>query len=241
MTTVNDIINAAGRKIGVVDESAEFVSDSLSALNMMLMEWGAKPNSISAITRETFDLSASTASYSVGSGQTIDTTWPNIVDSAFIRNDDTDYPLYVFSAKDYAYIERKADADRPLCLYYERTYPYGTFFFWPTPNQTYTVHLYSKKPFTEYTSGETTLTLPPEYYPAMIYNLAVELAPEYEKEPSNTVLRRAASTLKTLKAMNSVPIPVARTSVFSSTSSSHLFNGYDIAHFGSVTFPFILR
>jgi len=239
MTTVRQIIEAAGRKIGVNNMGAEGLSDGLEAFNMMLRQWSAIPSTVPAVDRETFSLSSSTASYTVGDGATIDTEWPYRIKSIFIRSGSVDYPITPFSAEEYAYTGQKADERRPVAIYYERTYPSGSFFFWPTPDQSYTVHMWSQKALGNFTSYATTLTIHPSYEPAFIYNLAVELAPEYEREPSQMVALKAMSTYKTIKNMNLHPVPQIRTDVICgpSVSPKALFedDGFPFA------FPFVLR
>ena len=242
MTTVAEIVAAAGRKIGVIDMTTDEKSDAVEALNLMLQQWSAIPSIKNAVTRETFNLTSGTASYAVGSGATIDTTWPSKIKSAFIRDNDTDYPLHVFSAEEYAYIGEKSESTRPVVLYHERTYPSGTFFFWPTPDSSYTVHLWSHKNFSTYTISSTSLALPLEYEPAVVYNLAIELAPEFGREPSQAVVARAAMTVKTLKNINVHPVPQINTDVIckQTGSSGDLFN-MNFDGLGYITLPFVLR
>lgn len=245
MATVGDIIDAAARKITVQNMNATENADAIEALNDMLGQWSASPKAVNAPTRETFTITSGTASYTVGSGATIDTTWPSKIISCFVREDDDDKPLAVFSAKEYAFIGDKTISAKPAALYHERSYPSGTFFFWPTPDSSYTVHLWSNKAFTTYSSTATTVNLPPEYIVAIKYNLAIELAPEFGKEPSQLVIARAASTFKTLANMNSHPVPQVRTDVVCGTgcSSAELFSGYDNFSdvVGRAVLPFVLR
>jgi hypothetical protein len=242
MSTISKIVQRSGSKIGVSGMTADEISDGVDALNEMLKEWASGPQKVNAISRETLSISSSSASYTVGSGGDLDTTWPTKITSAFIRENDSDYPLGTFSSEDYAYTGRKADSQRPGALYYERTYPLGTFFFWPTPDKSYTVHLWMNKPFTTYTVNSSSLGLPPEYEAAIIWNLAIEIAPEYEKEPSAIVIGRAERTLRTLKNMNLHPIPRIDTNPLKGPwSSASLFSGYDSAMVGSATLPFVLR
>jgi len=244
MSTIGTIVQAAGRKIGLADMEVEEIVDGISALNMMLSQWQAIPSLKNAITRENFNITNGTASYTVGSGATVDTTWPGRIKAAFLRDDDNvDTPLAVFSAEEYAYTGQKSETQKPAALYYERTYPNGTFFFWPTPDDTYAVHIWSHKIFTTYSATTDSLALPPEYEPAIIFNLAIEMAPEYKKEPSGVVVARAQSTLRSLKNMNSHPVPQANTNVVcrGGTSSKGDFNIDYSARVGYATLPFVLR
>lgn len=242
MATVRSVIQAAGRKIGLADMTPEELSDGMASLNAMLEEWSASPQGVSAITRETFSLVSGTASYTVGSGGDFDTTWPSKIVSAFLRVDGSDHPLAVFSSQEYAYTGEKALSDRPAALYYERTYPLGTFFFWPTPDASYTGHLYSRKGIPTYTSLDTTIALPPEYLPAITWNLPVEMAPEYEEyKLSDVVIAKALSTLATIKKINAHPVPQIRTDVIGRKASTSLFDGYIESRVGYASLPFILR
>ena len=244
MTTVGDIILTAGRKIGVNNMTQTEVADCFTTLNLMLSQWAAMPTVKNAVTRESFSVVNGTATYTVGSGGVIDTVWPVEIRSAFIRENDNDHPLYPISGKEYAYTGEKSYSSRPQALYHERTYPLGTFMFWPTPDKTYSVHLWSTKAFQTFSAIDDVLTVPPEYEAAIMWNLAVEMAPEFEKDPSSIVVHRAASTLGTIKLLNAKPVPQIRTDVICRkyVSSRDLFPDVSTSQSGfPYTFPFVLR
>lgn len=244
MTTVAEIVKSSLRKLEVSRPSATELSDGMEALNFMLDNWASDPTIVSARTQDSFSLAASAATYSVGSGSTIDITWPGRVTSAYVRENGIDYPISVFSAEEYAYTPQKSIEQRPLALYYERTYPAGTFMFWPTPDQVYTGYIWSDRGFTTYTSTSTTVSLPPEYIAALIWNLAIELAPEFGKDISSVVIARASHTLKNIKNTNIHPIPQINTNVIGSSNigaSKSLFSMDSSSGGFSFTFPFVFR
>ena len=208
MTTVSELVQAAGRKIGVHSMSADEINDGMDALNMMLKEWSTKPSGVYAVTRESQNTSGGTASYSIGTGETWDTAWPVRIVESFIRIGNSDYPVEIIDGRQYANRFLKSLQTRPSELYYERTYPAGTVFLYPAPDTTYAVHLWSHKPIAEYSSTATTIALPPEYEAAMLWNLAIVLAPEFVRMPSGIVMGRAASTYSSLKAINKVNSPI---------------------------------
>lgn len=246
MATVRSIIEAAGRKIGLSDMVPEELADGLEALNSMLAHFSAIGTMIPAVTREQFTTSSGVEIYTVGEGGAIDTEWPDSIEAAVVVEDGIEYPIRPFSAKDYAYTGDKTDDSRPLALYYERTYPLGRFLLWPAPDAAYTIKLYSKKPIGNFTSYSEEVELPPEYHSMIVYNLAVELAPEFGIDNINQiVMQKAVSTAKTIKRKHCQPVMVINTDIFhrGTSSSSWLFNTPSSGGTGgfTFTFPFTLR
>src|SRR5574343_694239 len=110
MTTALQIITSAARLIGIVRKGEALDNDEavdgLSALNDMLASWSN--NGLLCVSRvwEYFTVTSAT-SYTIGSGQTLNTTRPLVIKSAFFRSGDIDYPLEIISDEEYESITLK--------------------------------------------------------------------------------------------------------------------------------------
>ncbi len=72
----------------------------------------------------------------------------------------------------------KYTVNRPDRLYYQNTYPNGTFYFNSTTDQIYTIILNSYKELSEFPDLDTEVHLPKYYEKALKDNLAIELSPQ---------------------------------------------------------------
>ena len=207
MTTAQEIINGACRKIHVLGRgqtlSASDASDGLSALNAMLGSWNIDGAIVFNSTKENFSLSAGVGQYSIGSGQTFNTARPIRINAAFVRYNGFDYPLSKIDEERYSQVYDKDIQGVPSFIYYEDNYPAGNIYIWETPQAAMDLYIYSEKPLTAFSNLTTDVDISEGYEEALIYNLAVRLAPEYEKEPSNTVVKTANESLAAIKKNNS--------------------------------------
>jgi hypothetical protein len=80
--------------------------------------------------------------------------------------------------------------------------PDVTVCLWPVPSEAMTLKLWSAKPITGTLTLATSLSLPPGYERMLAYVLAEDMAPEYQVEPSPTVVRKASAARKVLKRTN---------------------------------------
>lgn len=211
MSTARDIITRSLRLIGVLGadepgESADLV-DSLAALNALLEAWPLSPLMVLAGQTQVFPL---TAAYSYGIGPGLDFDMPRIaglVDGSFIRYNGYDLPVVPIRMAEYAAISSKYQPGQPAYIYYEPTADGGTLNFYPVPSTGMELHLALNAPFTQFADLDTDYALPPGYLRCLQYNLAVEMAPEYNKEPSPVVTRIAVTSVKQIKRANTqVPI-----------------------------------
>lgn len=212
MSTGQDVINGALRALGVIasgeNASGNESVDALSALNGMLDSWSNEGLAVNARVREEFTLVAGTAAYTIGSSGDFNTTRPMKIEQAMIEDQTAtptaEYPVRFLNLEEWANIAQKdTDADIPTDLYIEDTYPLATLRLYPVPATAHKLVIYSWKPLTQVTSLGTTLAFPPGYFDALKFNLAIRLAPEFNREPSPTVVDLAKDTKMLIKRMNS--------------------------------------
>lgn len=204
--TVDETIDAALRKIGLRNVTATQLTEGMTALNKMLSAW---EELLHYPTEDTHTLVSGTGSYSIGSGGDIDTTRPISLVSAFIRDSsNNDHNVSVnMSKKEYDDIYDKDASERPDKIYYLATYPLAYIYFNSAPSSAETLYLYSIKPYTAYSALDDNITQPPEWENAIIYNLALELAPEYNITPNAIVPELATIYLTNIGMRNASPIP----------------------------------
>lgn len=196
MATVNDICQGGLRLIGIRDFSdTDRQEEAIDMLNTMLTSWRKWLHP--TLTEDTHTLSAGTESYTIGSGQTIDTVRPINIVSAFIRDSSGyDHDVAVnLTKKEYDDVYDKDASSRPNKLYYDKGTTAGTIYFDTAPSAAETLYLYSVKPFTEYSATTDTFLLPVEYEQMVRYNFAIMIAPEYSIQPLDIVYVKAQELL----------------------------------------------
>lgn len=209
--TALDLIKGAYRLIGVIAEGetpeAEDANIALSALNALLDAWKIEPLLIYDLQEESFALAPGDGAYSIGAGQDFNTTRPEAVVSAFVRDSSgIDRPLTVFEFDRWDQIPDKDAAGTPEALSYEPSYPYGQIKLWPAPAASATLHIRTHKPLTGALTLAAQILVPAGYERAIRFNLAVELAPEFGREAPPTVQRVATESKANLK-MNNTRVP----------------------------------
>jgi hypothetical protein len=173
--TRNEVIRYALLKLGVeyddlTNAQIQYASDALSTLTNA---WQDEDIYIWQVARTTEALVASTSTYTLASG-VID------IERAFIRDGNTDYPLDLISAQEYADIVDKTDEARiPTVAWFEKLRT-PKIHLYPTPNNaTPVLHYDSVDNITEADDNNTALDFNKSKYSALIWNLARELALDY--------------------------------------------------------------
>jgi hypothetical protein len=90
----------------------------------------------------------------------------------------------------------------PQVLWVNMTFPDITLTVYPVPTKVLEFHFISVLALDAPATLETTLAFPPGYLRAFRYNLALELAPEFNMEPSSEVRRIAMYSKRNLKRIN---------------------------------------
>jgi len=200
--TPRTLIRGALRLIGVGGEDEDLSAATLNDAFEMMNEWMvSQGHSFQyGIVTESFDLTAGDYDYSIGSGGDFDTARPNQVLGGFIRQGGQDYHLTVMSRKEWDDKALNSYGSNPYKMYYRPSYPLGMIYLDSVIGTT--IHLDLEKAISEVATLDTTMSMPQEYFRAIRFNMALELAPEYEKEPTQLVVKGAVESLDVIKTRN---------------------------------------
>lgn len=215
MATAQEMIKRAMRLFGGLgtgeDLDASEAADGLVTLNAMLDSWQLDSLLVYSLADLTFSLVAGTRTYTIGPSGTVNTLRPIRIESAWTQD-----------ATGNRYECRpinKVDIDRVTALYvrafypswynYEPTFPLGTLSFYPTPSMTMTFAANVWSRLQSFANLTDTLSLPPGYEDAIVYNLAIHYAAEFGIDPPASVPQLAMSSKARVKAVNA-PSPVMR-------------------------------
>lgn len=214
MSTVRDLIRGSLRLLGAIAQgetpSAEEQADAFSALIDMLGSWSTESLLIFNKGREVFPLVSGQQSYTMGPSGNFNTVRPLKIEDALLQiqgsNPTFELPIKIVNQDEWVSISVKTmPSTIPINLYVEDTSPLATLNLWPIPSVASNLILYSWKPLDTFASVDSDLDLPPGYAKALRYNLALELAPEYGREPSASVLSGAIESKENIKRMNIKP------------------------------------
>jgi hypothetical protein len=206
--TVIELITSSLRLINVGQPgetpSTDELNDGLETLNQLIDNWRALHPLVFVKRTETFPLTAGNGVYTIGTGGDLDTGRPVKIESAGVIQDNglrTD--LALVTSKMFASIpEKSAQAMQPLVLYIDNDYPLAKIQLNPVPKlSTTTLELVMWTDLAFFALSDT-VDMPPAYLKAIRYNLAVDLAPEYEREPSPLVITEAQKSLAAISGLN---------------------------------------
>lgn len=216
MPSAEDFATRALRLIGIIDPtenpSAEDGETALQVLNDWIDDLGTQRQSIYALARTTQTLISGTASYTIGSGGTINIVRPLWIDHAGFVFDTTvtpssEVPVHVLQNDEYEALTPKAlQSSVVSAIWYDHAWTagLGRIYVFPIPNVGSTqLVLYTPTALTEFANYATDYTFPPGYRRAITYNLAVELAAHFPGAlVPPKVEQLAASSLANLKRAN---------------------------------------
>lgn len=225
MASARDIITKALQKIGAIVKneapSADEAEDALDSLNALISSWSNDSLNIYARTWETFSLTGAT-SYTIGTGGNFNTARPTNIVGAYLRSGTIDYPITIIDDSAYISISYKNLQGIPEFLNYDNAYPLGRIRLYPLDNAGYTLFLLTEKSVTSFTTLDTEMSLPDGWERALVYNLALELAPEYSQKPDAYIVKIAGDSLGAIRqkvaqvrGMDAYPNNLAVRNIFS--------------------------
>jgi hypothetical protein len=179
MATATTIVADALLVIGNSNPTVADKDIGLRFLNNMLSSWSAEKILTHVNVRESFTLTSGTAEYTWGSGGDISTARPIALQDVFLRDSSgNDYPVEIITEDAYNDRSLKTTSGRVDRIYYATEYTLGKIFTYPTSNSsTDALHFSTWKALSEISAITDTVSLPNEYKEALVYNLAMRLAP----------------------------------------------------------------
>ncbi len=212
--TAQQLINAAMQSANILasgetpnsDESA----DAFIQLNELIDSWNAVKLNLSSMARVTNSLSNATGTYTIGSGGAINVTRPTSIEAANIitSGDGLYFPLQIGSAADISKVmERATIAKVPRVLFYDAAYPLGTIYLAPYPSGTPTLEMFVWAQVAAIATLGTTFAMPPGYERALRLKLAVEMCPNFGKQPSQQLITSMNEAMAAIRGTNAPPAP----------------------------------
>lgn len=120
-----------------------------------------------------------------------------------------DVPILIDSLFNYRMLSNKTTEGRPNTLAFDPTLDDITIYLWPEPNNMKElVYMIAKIPFQDFDSTSDDPDFPPEWSEALVYNIAIRLAAEYGRTPSQLVTAMALSSYETLKGFSREEVSV---------------------------------
>lgn len=206
---IGDLLSLCLKDAGVLGvgqpATAEDLNDALLTLNMMLDAWRAESLMCYGLTEVSVQCTGA-PSYTVGPGMTLDTAWPERIDSAFTRFGNIDRMLTGLSKHDFDSIMLKTVTTIPQYFYYDRAYPVGNILLYPIAPANCALHISVWTPITQFQAVGDTVAFPPGYLELMRYSLGERLATMYLL-PSGPTAKLAAQAKRRVQLYNT---PVSR-------------------------------
>jgi len=207
LTTAGDLIrNALGKLLvlGTQDTlSSGDMETGLDTLNALLDSWWLESLAVFTIQQQSFPTTPGVQTYTIGPGQTWNTTRPTRILGAVASFQGVDYPVNAIDRAQYDRIPYKQTSGIPMVLFYDREYPTGTVSLYPGPSPAgITIRLNTYQQLQSFANIADNIDLPPGYARTIINNLAVELAPYYGRTVSNEILLAARESKAAVKRNN---------------------------------------
>lgn len=200
--TQQKLIRGALRNInaiatGETPSSAE-MSEASEAFNLMIKAWQAEGMGLWLNDTFTITLVADQASYTMGTGGDVNAPRPlEVIEARFYyTSGGNEIPMIQASRQEYFDLSLKTSTGVPTQYYYDPQRSLGVFYIWPVWKTTPAGSIKGtvKTVIEDFDSLANTVDFPQEWLRALKFNLAIELAPEYGKEPSRTLISLAISS-----------------------------------------------
>lgn len=207
-TTTKRIVTRAMRKLGVLPRgrqpSVAELADGKTELRGMLDTWRLEKLMVVANSLVEFELSPEKNYYTYSSANNSDfrAERPVAVLSAVVSDGVTTWPLAYMTIKEYSALPPASAVGTPTKYVFIPRMPQAAIALDCYPSMP-TIRLEVQAPIVNLPAiDETEFDLAPGYEDAVIYNLSLRLAPDFEVQPDQVSVAMAASAKRLIKQTN---------------------------------------
>lgn len=224
-TTVREMIKSSLRKINAIQPGEEPTDSdldiSLEALELMIDSWSNDQLMIYSLNPYYFVANPGQQVYTLGPSGDWNIERPMNINQSFLRlnaqvsgnpqqisfpSNTADLPIAIANDAQWASIAvKQLSAVFPTILYDDGNFPLRNIYLYPIPNQTQVVALWLWQPLDNFQTLDEPVEFPPGYERAIIYNLAMDLAPEFGKVLDDDTINIAYDSKMAIAAVNSDP------------------------------------
>ena len=168
--------------IGESAPEAEQMTNASEALNLILKSLSTEGMLLWTQTEGELYLAKGQSAYAVGPSTTSDLQIPRPtrVLSARINDGSNDIYIHPICRNEYFDLTDKDTQGRPTQMYYDRQLTDGVIYLWPTPNDSSeTLKFTYERVIEDFDTSSDTPDFPPEWFRALKWMLAAEIAVEY--------------------------------------------------------------
>ena len=213
LETWQDLITLAFKNAGIVGvgqtASATDSNDACQMLNAMIAQWQRRRYLVYHLVELSIP-STGASSYSIGpNGDFSVASRPAAINAAFARQtisavpNQIDYPLEVLpSREDWSLIAMKSLKSFPRWCFYDAGFPLGQLLVYPVIQAQFEIHIVIYEILNSVSSLTAAMNMPGEYQEALLYNLAIRLAANYNSPINPVVSGLAKAALETMRVAN---------------------------------------
>lgn len=216
--TVKQLIEDAMREILALAQGeaadADQINDGKQKLIDMLALWSIEGLMVPYIATETFNLANNTSAYTWKPGGAFNSVSPADVIAASFVLGNLQTPLTRMDPRQWIGIPTLGNVGAPAFYKFEN-FATGPVFTVDVAPYGGAVTILSRKPFDTSTQFELTdeLTFSPEYIQPLRTNLAIEIAPGFEKMAGPDLRLNARNGKRILERYNNQPVPTMRSNL----------------------------
>lgn len=193
--TAQNLITAALQEIEAISPGEQVSNDDavwvLQKLQRLIDEYNARDPLIYNVNFTVFTLPTGVQPITIGPGGNFDVNQRpvEIVNASLILNNgtpganDVEVPLDIRDDAWWAQQQIKGlESTLPTDLYYSPAWPLGQIYLWPVPTAINQIRIETRQVLGQIPTFAAQFSLPPAYWNAILYRLAVSLCPSFGKQ-----------------------------------------------------------